>query len=127
MSYHILRIARKQAEEYEKERQRAAIFIQYVYRKKTGRLAEHLKRQARKRVTLRKRRRVEKMKYENMEWSPDYWADQLTSIVGMEVFDIEEQTYDTNVWEACWDNDTSRIYFYNRVTGLSQWEEPPIM
>ena len=40
---------------------------------------------------------------------------------------IEEQTYDTNVWEACWDNDTSRIYFYNRVTGLSQWEEPPIM
>ena len=52
---------------------------------------------------------------------------ELTSIVGMEVFDIEEQTYDTNVWEACWDNDTSRIYFYNRVTGLSQWEEPPIM
>ena len=35
VSYHILRIARKQAE-YEKERQRAAIFIQYVYRKKTG-------------------------------------------------------------------------------------------
>ena len=83
LSYHILRIARKQAEEHENERQRAATGEANVYRKKTGRLAEHLKRQARKRVTLRKRRRVEKMKFENMEWSPDYWADQLTSIVGM--------------------------------------------
>ena len=74
-------------------------------------------------MTLRKRRRVEEMKFENTEWSPDYWADQLTVLLA-EVFDMEEQTYDTNVWEACWIIFTSRIH--NRVTGLSQWEEPQL-
>ena len=130
VSYHILRIARKQAEEYRNERERAATYIQYIYRKKTGRLAEHLKRQARKRVQKRKRRNIETMRFENTEWKPDYWANELASIVGDEIFEIDNyrsnETYDTNVWEACWDNETSRIYFYNRITGMSQWEEPTV-
>ena len=46
------------AEEYEKT-QRAAIFIQYVYRKKTE-TSRAFKKTSTEKVTLRKRRRVEK-------------------------------------------------------------------
>ena len=133
---HLKRMARKFAEEERKKLEQSAIFIQYIWRKQRGMLAQHLIRQAKKRVQKRKRRRNDKMLFDGTPWKPNHWADMLTNIVGDDVFenlDMEEEPsmpmaspsqYDTNLWEACWDATYSRTYFYNRVTGESQWEEP---
>jgi hypothetical protein len=133
---HLKRMARKFAEEERKKLEQSAILIQYIWRKQRGMLAQHLIRQAKKRVQKRKRRRNDKMLFDGTPWKPNHWADMLTNIVGDDVFenlDMEEEPsmpmaspsqYDTNLWEACWDATYSRTYFYNRVTGESQWEEP---
>ena len=47
----------------------------------------------------RKRRLVETMRFENTEWKPNYWASELSNIVGDEIFEIDNynESYDTNV------------------------------
>jgi hypothetical protein len=134
---HLKRMARQFAEDERKRYEQAATYIQYIYRKKKGLLALHLQRQARMRVQKRRRRKNDKMVFESMPWKSTHWSDMLTNIAGDDVFENlggadsyfmspePIRQYDTTVWEACWDTTYSRAYFYNTITGESQWEEPP--
>ena len=103
------------------DRLRAAIYIQFVFRKCRGKLAEHLIRQAHRRVKRRRiKRKTEIFRFPNTEARATCWSN---------LFEREYASMDNRVettdWEVAWSEEYQCQYYYNKHTGISSWECPP--